>query len=677
MRRCLFTSCAYAYVARLCACECHHLLPIFYQVNLVGALDSWPEGFRLAQARQPPLRVPRTKPTSFADILGPELGHSSLGQLCSTLMQLDPSFRPSAWQALQLPFFHGYRCSGGGSGADASSARDEESSPPPSSSSSSSSSSALPAASAHVNNGASRRSEEAHSGDGGSSGTGVGRPRPLQMPSNLSFSSAAAAAGVGGGGSDPLEKSVDLAADIDHLLGGLGLDSPKHKGRQQQQPMANSRNRTNANNNNTSLPPLRSNSGNVADASTSQNGGGGSLLVAHNAPGSSLEDRRGGGGSKSKLDDLFNDLDEEMRSPAPSHGGQNFDGNASDEAFDSNDLAVDSPDLNHNGASSPTQSKPPYDAAATDACDKTGNKTATGGGSRPGSAAAALDRWMQLDANSSDEDEEVHSPPLPSPAPQPRNSSSSSFAVASPAAGRDGTSDSAAVPPALSQHSPPRNTPSDSPGTRRNDTATGSSNSSNGYSSTTSRATASGGIGSFSESELAALVAAVELYPVAAGLDRNVRWRKIAAQVGGGHSKKECFEAFRDYCQMLKEKRNAREQRLAERARQAAATTADGQSSTTSGANEKGEQREHGHGQVPTTGGRGGDTSGGLPPVATTTTAAPEASSPATTTPVYLGAHHAQHVRRSEQFAPPPTQKAEEAMSTSIEIVDIEEFGSM
>lgn len=67
----------------------------------------------------------------------------------------------------------------------------------------------------------------------------------------------------------------------------------------------------------------------------------------------------------------------------------------------------------------------------------------------------------------------------------------------------------------------------------------------------------------FSEQELAILVSAVELFPISAGLDRNVRWKKIAHHVGNGRSKKECFEAFRDHCVSAKEKKKKKESRSA------------------------------------------------------------------------------------------------------------------
>ena len=38
----------------------------------------------------------------------------------------------------------------------------------------------------------------------------------------------------------------------------------------------------------------------------------------------------------------------------------------------------------------------------------------------------------------------------------------------------------------------------------------------------------------WNDDEVSALVTAVQIYPASSGLDRNVRWKKIAAMVGVG-----------------------------------------------------------------------------------------------------------------------------------------------
>jgi hypothetical protein len=121
-------------------------------------------------------------------------------------------------------------------------------------------------------------------------------------------------------------------------------------------------------------------------------------------------------------------------------------------------------------------------------------------------------------------------------------------------------------------------------------------------------------------------------------------------QVGGGRSKKECFEAFRDYCQQLKARKAARDLRLADRGHLEPAPGGGG-------------RRGEGGAATPGAEDAAPRPQGSASPVV----AAPGDAAPA----VYLGAHHAQHVRRSEQFAPPP------GVSTSIEVENIEEFGSM
>ena len=47
------------------------------------------------------------------------------------------------------------------------------------------------------------------------------------------------------------------------------------------------------------------------------------------------------------------------------------------------------------------------------------------------------------------------------------------------------------------------------------------------------------------DEEISALVTAVQIYPASAGLDRNVRWKKIAAMVGNERSKRECYDQYR------------------------------------------------------------------------------------------------------------------------------------
>ena len=41
----------------------------------------------------------------------------------------------------------------------------------------------------------------------------------------------------------------------------------------------------------------------------------------------------------------------------------------------------------------------------------------------------------------------------------------------------------------------------------------------------------------WNDDEVSALVTAVQIYPASSGLDRNVRWKKIAAMVGVGVEK--------------------------------------------------------------------------------------------------------------------------------------------
>ena len=57
---------------------------------------------------------------------------------------------------------------------------------------------------------------------------------------------------------------------------------------------------------------------------------------------------------------------------------------------------------------------------------------------------------------------------------------------------------------------------------------------------------AAGSSAPFSDEELVALDAAVAMYPVAGNYaDANERWRKIAAQVSNGRTKKQCYDAYK------------------------------------------------------------------------------------------------------------------------------------
>jgi hypothetical protein len=168
----------------------------------------------------------------------------------------------------------------------------------------------------------------------------------------------------------------------------------------------------------------------------------------------------------------------------------------------------------------------------------------------------------------------------------------------------------------------------------------------------------------FSEAELAALVAAVELYPLAAGLDRNCRWRKIAAQVGGGRSKTDCFDAFKAYCALLKEQK---ERKKRQRDRSAAQP---GGAPDAPGAGALGELvgaglRPMAPGQGRAVGSPAGE--GRLDPSRSdevpTLGAADGRDSPPTSALSRLARRSPTgvraNVRRSEQFAPPPGHPAQ------------------
>lgn len=60
-----------------------------------------------------------------------------------------------------------------------------------------------------------------------------------------------------------------------------------------------------------------------------------------------------------------------------------------------------------------------------------------------------------------------------------------------------------------------------------------------------------GGGGPWTADEVAALAAAVDMYPISAGLDKNIRWKKIAHMVGT-RSRKECYEMYRDMSEKQK-----------------------------------------------------------------------------------------------------------------------------
>jgi hypothetical protein len=129
-------------------------------------------------------------------------------------------------------------------------------------------------------------------------------------------------------------------------------------------------------------------------------------------------------------------------------------------------------------------------------------------------------------------------------------------------------------------------------------------------------------------------VAAVELYPVALGLDRNVRWKKVAHHVGHGRSKKECFDAFKELCTQAKEKQKLKKSQLPLQQQQQvdSSSSSERHSSQASGSS-----------------GGGGGGGGGASERTSRGDGEPtsERQSQRKGSP---------RVRRSEQFAPPPSQ---------------------
>jgi hypothetical protein len=124
------------------------------------------------------------------------------------------------------------------------------------------------------------------------------------------------------------------------------------------------------------------------------------------------------------------------------------------------------------------------------------------------------------------------------------------------------------------------------------------------------------------------LVSAVELFPIAAGLDRNVRWKKIAQHVGNGRSKKECFEAFRDHCVNAKEKKKKKESRR---------SSIEPPTDVEEGLDQQGYQQQ---------------------------------PSQPVTLPVKLRDNRKDNVRRSEQFPPPSHQSAAQEVTMVVESFD-------
>jgi len=488
------------------------------------------------------MRIPRTKPHSVADLMPADYAHGphlvGLAELC---LELDPSRRPSAAMALQHPFFGGFSddpAPGSGQPADG------------------------PAGGNTPGSG--------HSGGGSGSGSG-GRPAaPPAVDTNLPRLGGRGGGGgggfsLGGGGAPILGSAGNLGRsmdeeDIDTLLGGLGFaDSPQHKAGHRARPVGAALEQ--------STPgPSPHGAGNGGN---SGNGGGGS----GDGSSSSRPGSGGGGGgllprpgalktAKSSLDDLLDDLDAEMRSPLHTAAMR-----GATPGVRPHPSSASSSGVRFGSTSSPFEGETPDDAATPrlpgsglrgSGGSGGGNGVGNSGGGSGGKGAATppvsaffssingaaprSDPVGDMFGSFSDSDDDDHHT-------------------------ADGKSNGKAEPIGQARRD------CSHPGSNAALSSSSSSSSSSSFSSSSSSSASSSSASSsllpsfapFSDGELAALVAAVELYPVAAGLDRNVRWRKIAAQVGGGRNKKECFDVFKAYCASLKARKQAHREKHSEK----------------------------------------------------------------------------------------------------------------